>query len=422
MPWLTSMAILIVLSGLFSASEAAYFYLQRQDLRFLASGNASQRMAARLMEQPDRLLSAILFWNLVINMIYFTISARVGMQLEEQDGGWGVLFAFVSLFLVIFFSEMFPKSFAVLRSRSYAGLVAFPLAMAVRCVDPLLPILRFINLFLKRLLFPRITPEPDLEMSDIERAVELSTQDAQLDPHEYRMLRNIVSLSQLRADEWMRPRRQFVTFQAPVTIEDLKEKFPPSGFVLVTHRGSEEIQYSIDADDLIEFKPGYSQMGKRLVTIPWCASVADVYEKLRATQRQVANVVNEHGETIGIITIDDIADAVFVDAPSRTRRITDEPPIQLLEDGVWHVMGLATLRRLEKQLQVVLPETRSVTIQGVLQEVLQALPKTGDHCQWGPLEMEVIEAAERGRCRVEVKLRAQQTPDSRHDGARGPTS
>ena len=75
--------------------------------------------------------------------------------------------------------------------------------MAVRCVDPLLPILRFINLFLKRLLFPRITPEPDLEMSDIERAVELSTQDAQLDPHEYRMLRNIVSLSQLRADEWM---------------------------------------------------------------------------------------------------------------------------------------------------------------------------------------------------------------------------
>ena len=65
-----------------------------------------------------------------------------------------------------------------MRSRSYAGLVAFPLAMAVRCVDPLLPILRFINLFLKRLLFPRITPEPDLEMSDIERAVELSTQDA----------------------------------------------------------------------------------------------------------------------------------------------------------------------------------------------------------------------------------------------------
>ena len=413
MPWLIAMVVLIVLSGLFSASEAAYFYLQRQDLRFLAAGNAAQRTAARLMQQPDRLLSAVLFWNLVINMIYFTISARVGMQLENhQDGsGWGVLFAIGSVFLVIFFSEMFPKSFAVLRSRSYAGLVAIPLALAVKCVDPLLPLLRFTNLVLKRLFFPRMNPEPDLEISDLERAVELSTQDAELDEHEYRMLRNIVHLSQLRADEWMRPRRQFVTFRAPVTMQDLKEQFPPSGFVLVTKRDSDEIQYSIDADDLLDSQPGQSQMGKRLVAVPWCSSVADVYEKLRSADRQVANVVNEHGETIGIITIDDIADAVFVDTPSRTRRVIDEQPIRKIEHNVWHVMGLATIRRLEKLLNADLPETRNVTMQGVLQEVLQALPTQGDQCRWGPLQLEVLEAAERGRCRVEVRIIDPRTPE-----------
>ncbi len=406
MPWLIAMAVLIVLSGLFSASEAAYFYLQRQDLRILVAGNASQRMAARLMEQPDRLLSAILFWNLAINMIYFTISARVGIQLEShEDGtGWGVVFAIASVFLVIFVSEMFPKSFAVLRSRSYAGLVAFPLAVAVRCVDPLLPLLRFTNLVLKRLFFPQMNPEPDLEISDLERSVELSTLDQELDEHEYRMLRNIVQLSQLRADEWMRPRRQFVTFQAPVVIDDLREKFPPSGFVLVTKRGTDELQYSIHADDLLDFQPGQSQMGKRLISVPWCASVADVYENLRTADRQVANVVNEHGETIGIITIDDIADAVFVDTPSRTRRIIDEHPIRWLEENVWQVMGLATIKRLEKQLDVELPETRSVTMLGVLQEVLQALPTEGATCRWGPLQLEVLEATERGRCRVEVRI------------------
>lgn len=410
MPWLITMVILIVLSGLFSASEAAYFYLQRQDLRFLAAGNAAQRVAARLMEQPDRLLSAVLFWNLVINMIYFTISARVGMQLEEhEDGsGWGVPFAIGSVLLVIFCSEMFPKSFAVMRSRSYAGLVAIPLALAVRCVDPLLPVLRFTNLVLKRLFFPSMNPEPDLEISDLERAVELSTQDAELDEHEYKMLRNIVNLSQLRADEWMRPRRQFVTFQAPVTMNDVKEKFPPSGFVLVTKRDSEEIQYSIDADDLLGSQPGQSQMGKRLVAVPWCASVADVYEKLRTADRHVANVVNELGETIGVITIDDIADAVFVETPSRTRRIIDEQPIRKVEESVWQVMGLATIKRLEKQLAVELPETRNVTMQGVLQEVLQALPTQGDRCSWGPLQLVVLEAAERGRCRVEVKINRQE--------------
>ena len=217
-----------------------------------------------------------------------------------------------------------------------------------------------------------------------------------------------MDLSQLRADEWMRPRRQFVTFQAPVTIDDLKQKFPPSGFVLVTKKDSEEIQYSIDADDLLDMQPGQSQMGKRLVAVPWCASVAGVYEKLRSADRHVANVVNEHGETIGIITIDDIADAVFVETPSRTRRITDEQPIRKLEHNVWQVMGLATIKRLEKQLNVKLPETRNVTMQGVLQEVLQALPTPGDQCRWGPLQLEVMEAAERGRCRVEVQIIAQE--------------
>ncbi|MBA63809.1 MAG: hemolysin activation protein [Planctomycetaceae bacterium] len=410
MPWLIAMAVLIVLSGLFSASEAAYFYLQRKDLRILAAGNTAQRTAARLMDQPDRLLSAVLFWNLVINMIYFTISARVGIKLEahEDGAGWGVLFAIGSLLLIIVFSEMFPKSFAVLRSRSYAGLVALPLALAVRVVDPLLPLLRFANLVLKRLFFPRMNPEPDLEVSDLERAVELSTEDAELDEHEYRMLRNIVHLSQLRADEWMRPRRQFVTFQAPVTFADMKGIFPPSGFVLVTKKDSEEIQYSMDAGDLLDMRPGQSQMGKRIVAVPWCASVADVYDKLRSTDRHVANVVNEHGETIGIITIDDIADAVFVETPSRTRRIIDEQPIRKIEHNVWQVMGLATIRRLAKQLNVELPETRNVTIQGVLQEVLQALPTQGDQCIWGPLQLEVLEAAERGRCRVKVQIIAEE--------------
>ena len=105
----------------------------------------------------------------------------------------------------------------------------------------------------------------------------------------------------------------------------LKRAISTSGFVLVTKRDSEEIQYSIDADDLLDSQLGQSQMGKRLVAVPWCSSVADVYEKLRSADRQVANVVNEHGETIGIITIDDIADAVFVKPEQNETLPTNNP-------------------------------------------------------------------------------------------------
>ena len=57
-PWLATMAVLVCFSGFFSCSEAALFYLRRQDRRTLQSGNPAQRIAAALLEDPDRLLTA----------------------------------------------------------------------------------------------------------------------------------------------------------------------------------------------------------------------------------------------------------------------------------------------------------------------------------------------------------------------------
>ena len=66
--WLVAMGVLILCSAFFSSSEAALFYLNRHQRRRLASGNRAQRTCARLLDEPDRLLSAVLFWNLVANL------------------------------------------------------------------------------------------------------------------------------------------------------------------------------------------------------------------------------------------------------------------------------------------------------------------------------------------------------------------
>ena len=139
-------------------------------------------------------------------------------------------------------------------------------------------------------------------------------------------------------------------------------------------------------------------MGTPVVSVPWCATVADVHQRLTNQSSDVAIVVNEFGDMIGIITNDDIADALFVVAPSRTQRLRNEVAILDLGAGLWQVQGLATLRRLEKHLQVSFPPTRSVTLLGVLHEVLQRLPKPGDRCTWGPLQLEVTDVAKRGDC------------------------
>ena len=95
------------------------------------------------------------------------------------------------------------------------------LALAVRALDPVMPLLKAVNVLSRRLLWPGFEPEPYLEVADLERAIELSTSDANLIEQEQAVLRNIVSLSETRADECMRPRMQFMVFRPPVRLADL---------------------------------------------------------------------------------------------------------------------------------------------------------------------------------------------------------
>ncbi len=147
-PWLVAMGVLILFSALFSGSEAALFSLQNRGRRQLARSGVGGRLAAGLLQQPERLLSAILFWNLLINMTYFAITAIIGGRLEADPNAGpsvAVPFTVASLVAIIFFSEMLPKSVAVMAPLRFSIVVGPPLAMAVKVVDPLLPVVRTSN-------------------------------------------------------------------------------------------------------------------------------------------------------------------------------------------------------------------------------------------------------------------------------------
>ena len=217
LPWLVTMAVLLVCSAFFSASEAALFFLQPKDRRVLSSGNSAQRMAASLLERPERLLSAVLFWNLVINIAYFSISSICAIKLEQipalgQSAAIG--FAMLSLFAIILLSEMLPKSFAVLKPAMLAQTVSFPLSLAVRLVDPIMPLLQSVNLVSTRLIWPGFEPEAEIDVSDLERAIEHSGADPTLIRQEQAVLQNVVQLSNILVEEWMRPRTQFSSLSA----------------------------------------------------------------------------------------------------------------------------------------------------------------------------------------------------------------
>jgi CBS domain containing-hemolysin-like protein len=410
--WLAAMALLSCGSAFFSASEAAFFYLRPPERRRLALGTHPQRLAARLLQFPERLLTAVLFWNLLVNLIYFTIDSIVVLNLDRGGHPTAAgVFAVGGLLWIIFFGELLPKSLAVLRPPGLAAVVSIPLTIAVRIVDPLLPAFRLTNLLARRLLWPGFQREPYLLTSDLERAVRLSGSDARLVDQERNALEHLVLLSDLRADELMRPRNQLRAFRPPVSLSALEGNSPESGYLLLTEPDSDEVVAAVPLRRLGHIpEEKLQRLAEPVAYVPWCTTAAETLEQLRRQSRRVAAVVNEFGETIGIVTQDDLLDTIFSRESSRSARLLKRQPIRQVAPGVWHVTGMTGLRRLARYFNVPRPPSKSVTVSGAIQEVLERLPAVGDQCRWGPFQLKVLQVPARGQFLVELTLPPQEEP------------
>lgn len=402
---LIAMGALVCASAFCSTSEAALFSLDGRERRKLASDRRG-RIALFLLEDPDRLLTAVLFWNLIVNVTYFAIASMISLRMERAGhSAAAAAIALGSLFGLILFGEMLPKSVGVLMPRTLAGLVAVPLVGLVRLLDPVLPALRTTNLLSRRLFCPRFKAEPHLRIGDLERAVQLSTQNAALLEQEQRVLQNIVMLSEIRVDELMRPRNSCRIFRPPVALSDLKGKMPPSGYLLVTEPESDEIAKAMPLKSLSQVPTEHlDRHAEAVVYVPWCTTVADALEVMFRGPWRVAAVINEYGETIGALTEDDILDTIFSQAYSRVERILARQPLRRVGPDRWHVDGMTGLRRLRRHFHLDGPPCQSVTVAGVIQEILERLPVAGDECAWGPFHFRVLEASERVPQRIELTV------------------
>jgi len=406
LPHLFAMAALMVASGFFSCSEAALFYLSRDDRQRMATGTAGERAASLLLDRPDRLLTSILFWNLVINMAYFALASVITLGLERTGAtrqATGLTLG--ALMAIIVFSEMLPKNFGVLWSRPLAALLGLPLSIATRLLDPLLPTLERASELCRRLLAPQFESEPYMELDDLERAIAISGSDPALVEQEQNILSRVVALSDTRVEEVMRPRRQYLAFAPPVTSDQLNGQTTPSGYLLVTERDSEEITTALPMEEAALLPPG-ERLDKHagpVIVVPWCATAARTLTELGRRDCRVAAVLNELGETIGIVTVEDLMAQVLQPNPA-PRHPHDRPGrLDELGQGVWQATGRTTLRRIAKQLGIEFPTTRAITVTGLLQEQLQRMPTTGDTIQWADHEWRAVDDSEESGLLVEFR-------------------
>ncbi|MGL6225982.1 MAG: CNNM domain-containing protein [Thermoguttaceae bacterium] len=413
-PAVLAMLLLMLGSAFFSSAEAAFFRLNRSDRnKILAQGGRFSRTFAALVSEPEPLLAAILWGNLILNLLFFTLSTLITFSLQQQgEYAYSGLFAVGSLLAVIFFCEMLPKTISVLRPRLFVRLWTMPLATVLRVLRPLLPIFETVNRYSRKLFWPEFQAEPYLRVRDLEKAIDFTKKDSSLLRREQKVLQNIVRLSNLRAEELMRPRTTLQFLPPPVSLDSLAQSWkgvlPRIGYLFITERNSEELATAISLKQYphllqVQDSSFWDEHSAPVLLVPWSLPIAAVLEQFYSQKKEVAAVLNEHGETIGVLTIEDIWDTIYGRDSGRSRRLLNRSSIHQTEPGVWLVTGLTGLQRLERRFDCHFDSQSSVTVAGLLQEHLERFPQQGDVCQLGRLEFRVVQIGKKGELLVEIR-------------------
>ena len=322
-------------------------------------------------------------------------------------------FALSALLAIILLSELAPKNVAVLNPRRLARLLAFPLRAATRVLDPVLPWFQAVSNASARLLLPQLETEPYLEIDDLERAIEIGaaeTHDEERLLHEERLvLQRIIDLSSANAAELMQPRRRCTVLTPPVALADLPRRVAGE-YLLMTESNSDQIMSALPIE-LLALAPEdhLERRAEPVAYVPWCATASSALDLLRNEGRHVAAVVNEIGETIGIVTLERLLDAVLRDATRVDPTDAHAPVLRAQGEGVWEASAALPLRRLAKRLRrqacevggealARIPEAtlkkldsaRSVTLGGLLQELLKRPPLKGDSVVHAGLQWTIL--------------------------------
>jgi CBS domain containing-hemolysin-like protein len=411
------MVFLIAASAFFSGSEAAFFSLSNRDRTKLNPHRAIDQAILRLLDDADRLLTSILFWNLSINIAFFSLASLLSAHFaDESIDHWlgpylPALVPVLALLMIIVLGELIPKNFAVLQPLSFSRVVAGPLAIAVRVAYPLSRVLRMIAEFSRRIIWPGLKTEPYLDIADLQRAVEHTTDDALLLDEECLALQNIIQLGNESATDWMQPRSHFPTYPAISTLDRLRSKKKSTDetatrYALLTHPLTGEITHSLQLANIrMDSKTTLIRMARPVLGVAWCASLASVLDQLQRKNRDMAVVVCERGDAIGVLSVDDIAESIFdLDQSAGTIGLS-KPNIHQIDAQTWEITGSTSLRRIERATGLDLSnDQRIVTLSGLIHEQLKRIAKKNDECRWNEFHAVVTSVPRRGAMLIRITI------------------
>ncbi len=387
-----SMALLLFCSGFFSGTESALFSLSRNQIRHLRDeGRHVESVLSLLVENPSGLLVAILFGNLVVNILFFSISAVVGFQIAEQYGDWWqAVVGVVVLLLVILAGEVLPKAIGISYPERVARLNAVPLLGWFHFLGP---VRRMLEIIVAR-MEPEGASDHRLDAGELKMLIETTHHDPSFGHQEKAIVEDIVTLPEIRVRELMVPRvRQWFRPAGAFAGDALAEAAEQEIELFPIYEGNED-----NVVGVVETRDLFVSANTRCPLSDFARPVRFVPETKRADQMlqefldedlRMVCVVDEYGGLAGTVCLADLLEEVVGEFDAM-----EAAEVEQLGESTYRLQGSLGIREWRSLFEGFLPRDMLQglamdTLSGLVVSLLKRLPKPGDVAEVGNLRFTV---------------------------------
>ena len=361
------LVIFFLFSAFFSASETAFMAIDKLwiEIKVLADKKGKNRKIRKIKQitsEPGTFLSAILVGNNLVNVAVSSIGTALAIKWFGEEQGVVIATIFITLFLLIF-SEVTPKTIASYKPEKITELFVYPIDFFIKLFAPISYFVDSISHGIIKILGIKIEKkESGLQRGHIKHLLKLWEEQGILSDVEEKMVRGLLSLKTLAVEHVMKPRDKVVVVEEGNSFEKLLSTAVDSHFSRfpVVDPESGLVKGVVHVKDLLRFcRSGGKEFNvdmimRKPVFVHPEKNLWELFLILTKSRGEMAIVVNEYGDFLGIVTLEEILEEIVGEIYDEYDAFGIEE-IKLISENIYEVDGRITLHKLEENLEVSFP-------------------------------------------------------------------